>query len=155
MPVITVKPDGNKLFIAWYDRRNDTNNNSLIDVYGRWGTINRDGSVTFATHDHRITTTSFPPVFAGTLGPPYNNPGYYDPVYPPNQVNLHWWYPVWPSDPAEVTADAYIGHVGEYNGAWADAAYVYLSWTDSRLPALGTLFPRNQSDIRMVRVTWP
>jgi len=35
MPVLAVKPDGTQLFMAWYDRRNDTNN-SLIDVYGRW-----------------------------------------------------------------------------------------------------------------------
>lgn len=26
MPVLTVKPDGNQLFIGWLDRRNDTNN---------------------------------------------------------------------------------------------------------------------------------
>jgi hypothetical protein len=32
MPVIAIKPVGNKLFVAWYDRRNDTSNNSLIDV---------------------------------------------------------------------------------------------------------------------------
>ena len=31
MPSIAVRPDGNKLFISWLDRRNDTNN-SLIDV---------------------------------------------------------------------------------------------------------------------------
>jgi len=43
-PVITVKTDGTKLFLAWYDRRNDPNN-SLIDVYGRWASIATDGSV--------------------------------------------------------------------------------------------------------------
>jgi hypothetical protein len=26
MPAITARPDGNKLFIGWLDRRNDTNN---------------------------------------------------------------------------------------------------------------------------------
>jgi hypothetical protein len=29
MPAIAVRPDGNKLFIGWLDRRNDTNN-SLV-----------------------------------------------------------------------------------------------------------------------------
>jgi hypothetical protein len=81
MPVITVKADGTKLFAAWYDRRNDSNN-SLIDVYGRFGTINADGSVTFNANDFKITTQSFPPVFAGTLAANKTN-GYYDPVYPP------------------------------------------------------------------------
>ena len=36
MLMLTVKPDGNQLFIGWLDRRNDTNN-ALIEVYGRWG----------------------------------------------------------------------------------------------------------------------
>ena len=48
MPVLAVKPNGTKLFMGWYDRRNDTNN-SLIDVYGRWGTISTNSSVTFDT----------------------------------------------------------------------------------------------------------
>lgn len=65
MPVLAVKPDGTQLFMAWYDRRNDTNN-SLMDLHGRFGTIATNGDVTFATNDFRITTTNFPPVFAGT-----------------------------------------------------------------------------------------
>jgi len=152
MPVVAVKPDGTKLFIAWYDRRNDANN-SLIDVYGRWGTIAADGTVTLGP-EFRITTTSFPPVFAGTLADNRTN-GHYDPVYPPGQLNLLWWYQEWPSDPSEVTDATYIGHVGEYNGAWAEGQYVYMTWTDNRLVSSGTLFSRNQSDIRLVRVTWP
>jgi hypothetical protein len=117
MPVLAIKPDGTQLFLAWYDRRRDTNN-SLIDVYGRFGTIATNGSVTLNT-EFRINTVSFPPVFAGTLT---NNmeQGRYDPVYPPVGVNLHWWYPEWPDNPADVTSFAYIGHVGEYNGAWAE-----------------------------------
>jgi len=142
--------------VAWYDRRNDANN-SLIDVYGRWGAIATDGTVTLAT-EFKITTGSFPPVFAGTLtGSPYTDPGHYDPVYPPNAVNLHWWYPEWPIDFSQgdpFTQDTYINHVGEYNGAWAEGQYVYMTWTDNRLAAAGTLFARNQSDIRSIRITW-
>ncbi|MCW5552465.1 MAG: hypothetical protein KIS67_09965 [Verrucomicrobiae bacterium] len=48
MPVLTVEPDGTQLFMAWYDRRNDTNN-SLIDVYGRFGTTAANGSVSFGS----------------------------------------------------------------------------------------------------------
>jgi hypothetical protein len=156
MPVIAVKPDGTRLFIAWYDRRNDSNN-SLIDLYGRWGTIASGGSVTFST-EFRITTQSFPPVFAGTLAANKTN-GHYDPVYPPEAVNLNWHYPQWPlidefGDPV-VTYFSYIGHVGEYNGACTDGTYVYATWTDYRLTAAGTLYARNQADIRFVRLTWP
>jgi len=138
--------------VAWYDRRNDANN-SLIDVYGRWGAIATDGTVTLAT-EFKITTGSFPPVFVGTLAD-NTIQGHYDPVYPPGNVNLHWWYPEWPAEPFQVTSNSYIGHVGEYNGAWADGSYVYMSWTDNRLVASGTLYNRNQSDIRLVRITWP
>jgi hypothetical protein len=34
MPVMCVRSDGNRLFVAWYDRRDDPNN-SLIHVAGR------------------------------------------------------------------------------------------------------------------------
>jgi hypothetical protein len=78
MPVLAVKPDGTKLFMAWYDRRTDTNN-SLIDVYGRWGTIASNRDVSFHTNDFRVTTTNFPPVFAGT-SQLNTNQGHYDPV---------------------------------------------------------------------------
>jgi len=156
MPVMCAKPDGTKLFIGWYDRRNDVNN-SLIDVYGRWGTIASNGDVTFSPNDFRITTTNFPPVFAGT---DTNNltDGHYDPVYPPGNVNLHWHYQDWPPDDPPFTfrtAGTYKDHVGEYDGAWAEGQYVYVTWTDNRLTSAGTLYGRNQRDIRLVRITWP
>ena len=93
MPVLTVKPDGTKLLVTWYDRRNDPNN-SVIDVYGRWGAIAVDGSVTFGT-EFRVTSANFPLVFAGTLQANQSK-GQYDPVYPPGGVNLNWWYRDWP-----------------------------------------------------------
>ena len=126
-----------------------------MDVYGRWGTIARNGGVTFANNDFRITTTNFPPVFAGT-DPANKADGHYDPVYPPGGVNLHWWYANdWPAPPGNFAADSYKNHVGEYNGAVADRQYVYLTWTDYRLLAEGTRYARNQSDIRFVKIPWP
>lgn len=158
MPVLCVKPDGTQLFMAWYDRRNDTNN-SLIDFYGSFGVIGTNGSVTFGAQ-FKISTTNFPMVFAGT--DTNNMPdGHYDPVYPPGGVNLNWWYPEWPppSTPPDpsfyVTPPSYVGHVGEYNAAWAEEQYVYMTWTDYRLSSVGTLYGRNQSDIRFVRLSWP
>lgn len=157
-----MKPDGTQLLVAWYDRRNDTNN-SLIDLYGRFATIAANGSVSFGT-EFIISATNFPPVFAGT---DTNNiaPGYYDPVYPPEGINLHWWYPEWPlldqfgqpvltpvSPPGVVGIE---GHVGEYNGAWADNQHLFLTWTDYRLYSVGTLYRRSQGDVRFARFTWP
>ena len=147
MPVMCVNSNGTQLFIGWYDRRNDTNN-SLIDVYGRWGYIATNGSVSFS-NEFRITTTNFPPAFAGTNA----TIGHYDPVYPASGVDLNWWYPEWPAD--EGAPSPYAGHVGEYNGVWAEGPYVYIVWSDSRLRSAGTVFPRNQSDVRMVRLSWP
>jgi hypothetical protein len=151
MPVLAVKPDGTQLLMAWYDRRNDTNN-SMIDVFGRWGTIATNGNVAFGG-EFKITTTNFPPVFAGTLAG-NRNVGHYDPVYPPG-VNLHWWYPEWPENPDEVALPTYVHHVGEYNGAWADDQYIYLSWTDYRSQSRDTLYGRNESDVRLIRINWP
>jgi hypothetical protein len=128
-----------------------------MDVYGRWGTIASNGDVTFYTNDFRITTTNFPPVFAGT-SQVNTNQGYYDPVYPPEQVNLHWHYEDWPpDDPPELfrTGPSYIGHVGEYEGVWAESESVYITWTDNRVSSAGTIYARNQRDIRFVRITWP
>jgi len=150
--------DGPRLFVGWYDRRNDTNN-SLIDVYGRFATIGTNGDMAFDT-EFRITTASFPSVFAGTLT---NNTvaGHYDPIYPPGLQNLHWWYSDWPAPPpppaqdGNLPAGSFKGHVGEYNGAWPDPQWVYMSWTDYRLPMTATLYSRRQADIRLVRLTWP
>jgi len=47
--------------------------------------------VTLGSTDFRITTESFPPVFAGTLEQ-NEQQGYYDPVYPPGGVNRCWQY---------------------------------------------------------------
>jgi hypothetical protein len=97
MPAIAVRPDGNQLFIGWLDRRNDTNN-SLIDVYGRWGTIATNGIVSFPASEFRITTQSFPPAFSGR---DTNNivEGHYDPVWAPGGVNLHCSYTNWWPEP--------------------------------------------------------
>ena len=159
------------LFVGWLDRRNDTNN-SLVDAYGRWATIADDGAVTF-TDEFRITTQSFPPVFAGSLLVNTNN-GYYDPLCPPGYpeawVNLAWWYPWFsppPSDPNEwvagdnATWDYYCHEAGEHNGAYADMKYVYFVWSDNRV--LWTYHGTNtnvqgvsryQPDIRLARLPW-
>jgi hypothetical protein len=58
-PMLAVMPNGQNLFISFYDRRLDPAN-SLIDVFGTIGRIS-DGVVTFEPN-FRITTGSFPVV---------------------------------------------------------------------------------------------
>ena len=157
MPVLAVKPDGTQLFMAWYDRRNDPNN-GLMEVFGRWATLETNGSVSLGD-EFRITSVSYPHVFSGT---DTNNfvIGRYDPVYPPtdepntNGVNLHWWYPEWPEDPFEIAIGTHKNHVGEYNGLAVDASGLFFSWTDNRVWS-GREWLRAQSDIRHIRLTWP
>ena len=61
MPVITVTPNGQQLFVGWYDRR--LGPNTIIDRFGSIGTIHLAGSgaVTFLPNQ-RFTTESFPVV---------------------------------------------------------------------------------------------
>ena len=79
MPVLAVKPDGTQLFMAWYDRRNNTNN-SLTDVYGCFGAIGTYAAVNFGGNV-KISTVSCPPVYAGIFWE-NTNMGFYDPTYP-------------------------------------------------------------------------
>jgi hypothetical protein len=68
-PTLAITPNGQNIFISFYDRRLDKNN-SLIDVFGAIGQI-ADGVITFEPN-FRITTGSFPvvinqdPVVVGT-----------------------------------------------------------------------------------------
>jgi hypothetical protein len=124
-----------------------------IEVYGRFGAIETNGTV-MLTNEFRISTTAFPMVFAGTRGQAETNylqAGYYDPVYAPRDLDLTWCYPEWDG----LTFSTYERHVGEYNGAAADGNSVYFSWTDYRLLAVSSLVPREQSDVRFIRLPWP
>jgi len=150
MPVLAVKPDGTQLFMAWYDRRNDPKN-GLMEVFGRWGTIGTNGSVSLG-EEFRITPVSFPQVFSGKET---NNlvTGHYDPVYPPEGKSLSWWYPEWPDDPSAITQNAWISHVGEYNGVYASNEGILVSWTDNRILS-GSSVIRHQSDVRLLSLSW-
>jgi hypothetical protein len=59
-PSIAVTPDGSKVGVFWYDRRNDAANN-LIDRFGTIGLVS-GSTVTFQAN-FQVTTSSFPPVF--------------------------------------------------------------------------------------------
>jgi hypothetical protein len=63
MPTISTDKTG-KIFISWYDSRNDPTNNILTDIYG---TTSSDGGITFAP-DNRISNASFNPDNMSTSG---------------------------------------------------------------------------------------
>lgn len=67
-PSLSIKPDGPQLFVGWYDRREDADDNpdtrddNLIGVFGRIGNITSSG-VSFQQNSFRISTQSFDPYF--------------------------------------------------------------------------------------------
>lgn len=57
MPTISLDNNTGKIFISWYDSRNDPTGNILTDIYG---TTSSNGGTTFAP-DNRISNASFNP----------------------------------------------------------------------------------------------
>ena len=142
-PSITVKPDGTKLFIAWYDRRNDLGSNSLIQMYGSFANLPVTSTNAFATN-FLISTVKFPPVFTGNN----TNAGTYDLAYPPAFAG---------DDPK--CCGSFLGttrnHMGDYDTAVSDNKYIYYPWADKRGFTAGTLVQRHNGDVRFVRLSWP
>ena len=141
-PAITVKPDGTKVFIAWYDRRTDTASNSLIQTYGCFADV--PISTNSFTNNFLISTSQFPPIHSGTNA----NANTFDPVYPPIFD---------PSDPRFCGSFGgfYGAHMGDYDTAVSDNKFVYYSWFDGRNACTNSGVVRKEADIRSVRLSWP
>ncbi len=142
-PAITVKPDGTKLFIAWYDRRDDPTNQSLIRMYGAFANLPITSTNAFTTN-FAISTVTFPPVFSGT----HTNAGEYDPVYPPStDPNYVYCVPGWFNG-------VFSAYMGDYDRAFSDSNYVYYTWGDNRNTTTNHGVTRNQADVRFIRLSW-
>jgi hypothetical protein len=141
-PAITVKPDGTQLFVGWYDRRGDTASNSWIQIYGCFAST-PVGTNSF-TNNFLISTAQFPSVFSGTN----TNANTFDHVYPP----------IYPLDHPEYcgTFDGnYSHHMGDYDTAFSDSRFAYVSWMDGRNTSTNGAVIRHQADIRSIKVSWP
>lgn len=142
MPVLAVKPDGTQLFMAWYDRRNDPTNNSLIETWGSFTRLPLTNATNFSLN-FPISTVQFPPVFSGTR----TNTGTFDRAYPP-----------WISDACVIPGwfrGLYRDHMGDYDTAVSDAENVRYTWADNRTSITVGSVTRNQADVRAVRLHWP
>lgn len=84
---------------------------------------------------------AFPAVFTGTN----SAPGTYDPAFPPE---------VEPGDPRYCGSffGVYANHMGDYDTAVSDGAYIFYTWSDNR--RLGAAGKRREADVRMVRLSW-
>ncbi|MBK9139566.1 MAG: hypothetical protein IPM17_12520 [Verrucomicrobia bacterium] len=137
---------------------------SISSPRGDRRAIASNDTVTWGGQIFRITSESFPPVYPGTLAA-NRDPGHYDPVWPPGDVNLRWWYHTadtwWPMEfppPDDVrTAPAYANWMGEHNGAFGSSTHAFVVWPDGRLRSSRRAYcpDRSQLDVRMVRVSWP
>jgi len=143
MPVLAVKPDRTKLFLAWYDRRYDPVSNSLIEAFGVLAGLPLAGSNSFAGN-FRLSTVQFPPAFTGTT---MTNAGTFDPTYPPQYRNDGTNCPTF--------LGLYAPHMGDYDIPFADDTYNYSSWADNRTFSVHRAAVRHQADVRLARVPWP
>ncbi len=142
-PAMTVKPAGTKLFLAWYDRRDDPTNQTLIRTYGAFASLPITGTNAFSTN-FAISSVTFPPVFSGT----HTDAGEYDPVYPPFLDPSLGCVPGWFNG-------TFSGYMGDYDLAFSDNSYVYYTWGDNRNTTTNHGVTRNQADVRFLRLSWP
>jgi hypothetical protein len=80
MPTVAITPNGQNLFVTWYDRRNDPFN-SLIERFGTLGSVGAGGTVLFQPNQ-QLSSSNFPVVRGQD---PVVNPTYmgdYDQVVP-------------------------------------------------------------------------
>jgi hypothetical protein len=92
-PTIAVTPDGAHLGVFWYDRSRDAANDSLIDRFGRIGTITHVNGVDTVTWsaEFRYSSRQFPPVFGVDGSVASNYMGDYDQTAADNT----WFYSTW------------------------------------------------------------
>lgn len=97
-PSLAIMPDGSRVFVSWYDRRNDPSNN-LIDRYAAIYTVDGSGNLT-KDSEFRITTASFPPALNQDTYVPMGYMGDYD----QSTADNNYFYTAWGdnrlSDPA-------------------------------------------------------
>jgi len=143
-PAMAVKPDGTQLFIAWYDRRDDPTNHSLVRVYGAFARLPIVGTNSFAPN-FPISTVAFPPVFTGTTMTGTNQ---FDPVYPPLARDDGRQCPTF--------GGVYSGFTGDYDRPFGGENHVFFTWSDNRntYTNLVSGVTRHRSDVRMVTVPW-
>jgi hypothetical protein len=75
-PTLTVTPDGNHIFVTWYDRRNAATPNGNIERFGVIGTID-DDTVSFG-HNFDYSDAPFPEVFGHDTAASSDYMGDYD-----------------------------------------------------------------------------
>jgi hypothetical protein len=133
-PAVAVNPAGTQLFVGYYSRQDDPNNNALIKAYGVKASL--ANGFTNATFDpFPIRNNAFAPLFPGTLAStPRQNWWLYDHVWPQDNVcfdqNADVIVPV-PNICDSLNSGGYSHFMGDdYTWASADGTYFYYAWCD-------------------------
>lgn len=136
-PSIAINPTGTQLFVGYYSRQGDPNNNALIQAYG--AKANLANGFTAATFDvFPISATAFPPLFAGTAdSTPPQNWWMYDHVWVQDGVCLNLQnatviVPVPSScpDDSEFSGGYASFMADDYTWVSSDGSFFYFAWCD-------------------------
>jgi hypothetical protein len=143
---ITVKPDGSKLFVGWYDRGHDldTNRNHRIRVRGMIASITSGNPLNSQTY-FDVSAEDFAPVFTGTK----EEEGTFDPVYGGSDTVTTMDEQGNDID-TKTRCGTHIGQMGDYDQVTSNNSYIYYSWGDHRIRRSGRL----QGDVRFRRLSW-
>jgi hypothetical protein len=144
-PTITVKPDGSKLFIGWYDRKHDSVRNHRIKMRGLVSSITAQSPLNSVTY-FDITSEDFAPVFTGTK----EVDGTFDPVYGAPKSSIIFNHPTCGTLDIVERCGAHIRQNGDYDQSTSDNTYIYYSWGDNHVRRNGRL----QTDARFRRIAW-
>jgi hypothetical protein len=134
-PSVAVNPAGTQIFLGYYSRQGDPNNNALIKAYGAKASL--ANGLAIATFDvFPISATAFAPLFPGTItSTPPQNTWMYDHVWVQSGVCFDAnAYVVDCASPNKFTGPVNSPYphfmADDYTWTTADGSYFYYAWCD-------------------------
>jgi hypothetical protein len=158
---IAVNPAGTQLFVGYYSRQDDPNNNALIKACGSKANL-AHGFATATFDAFPFRNTAFAPLFPGTLAStPPQNWWMYDHVWVQTDVCLETDSTVvepcdpvaWNMDDKLVSTIYYQNFMADdYTWASADGTYFYYAWCDRSGSYSAAGHTRPDANIRLGKI---
>lgn len=157
IPSVAVNPAGTGIFVGYYSRQGDPNNNALMRAYGAKANIS--SGLVGATFDvFPISSVAFTNLFCGTTNStPSNKPWLFDPVWPQGDVLLDASARVVATNGIHLTSPIYANFTADdYTWSAADSTYFYFAWRDCSDICtnswMGTNYTRADPNIRFGKI---
>jgi hypothetical protein len=159
-PAVAVNPAGTQLFVGYYSRQDDPNNNALIKAYGVKVKL-APGFANALFDPFPIRNTAFTTLFPGTLAStPHQNWWMYDHVWMQTDVCLETDATVAePCNPVDwqlfgnISGSAYQHfNADDYTWSSADSTYFYYAWCDRAESYSAGGHTRPDANIRLGKV---